>query len=420
MSSELRHRASLALNVVLIVTVAILAGWKLDHTFAPSAEVSSEIGTNEVAPGKATSERPVFSQAPKLPQYGDIASASDRRRWIIDQLRAMGVPNDTLALVARVDFEVQWESRFEACRGDRDKLAAVQLDMDMSKDVEMRAALGDAGFKQWDQNSMLWEAMSTEVEVTASEIDAIYALKKKLQQRELELEQASVKGTMDDAEINNSQDKAYSEYNQELKAVLGEDRYAKSQQLDDDTAAAQLHQDLAKANPGDSQFQELLKTQQQWNEQRAALDKQFQNDQSSAAYADQIRALNAARDQEYRRVLGDDVFNALQKEQDPSYTQMKRYETLWSLDDNRIDSVYGMLKYYQKSAEDYQAQARAIEAGGQNVDWDGVNKNLQAFAQETQQALQNYVGQDRFNRMAKNGVFQLSPPDLTGHSKPAQ
>ena len=408
MSSELRHRASLALNVVLIVTVAILAGWKLDHTFAPSAEVSSEIGTNEVAPGKATSERPVFSQAPKLPQYGDIASASDRRRWIIDQLRAMGVPNDTLALVARVDFEVQWESRFEACRGDRDKLAAVQLDMDMSKDVEMRAALGDAGFKQWDQNSMLWEAMSTEVEVTASEIDAIYALKKKLQQRELELEQASVKGTMDDAEINDASDKAYSEFNQQMKALLGDARYAKSQGLDDATAADNLRQDLAKANPSDSQFQDLLKAQQQLNEHRSELDKQFQDDPSSAAYSAQIKVLDDARDQEYQRVLGTNVFDTLQKQQDIGYSKMKKYENIWALDDNKIDYVYSAIKYYEKSVQDYQAQARAIEAQGQSVDWDAVNRNQQQFAQQTEQALQNYLGQDSFNKMLRNGVFQFN------------
>ncbi|HLX71109.1 MAG TPA: hypothetical protein VKV04_15895, partial [Verrucomicrobiae bacterium] len=244
MSSEFCHRASLVLNVVLTATVAMLAVQKLGHAFVPSDEVSSVLATNGVAPGKVTSETRVFTREPQLLQYAEIASASDRRRWMIDRLRAMGVPNDALALVARVDFEVQWESRFKACQGDRDKLAAVQLEMDVNKDAEMRAALGEAGFKQWDQKSMLWEAMSAEVEVTASETDAIYALKKKLQQRRLELEQASVNGTMDGAEINNEQDKAYFEYNQQLKAVLGEDRYAKSQQLDGAFAAGNLRYTL--------------------------------------------------------------------------------------------------------------------------------------------------------------------------------
>jgi hypothetical protein len=55
--------------------------------------------------------------------------------------------------------------------------------------------------------------------------------------------------------------------------------------------------------------------EQQLNEQRSALDKQFQNDPSSADYPAQIKALDEARDREYQRVLGANVFDTLQKEQ---------------------------------------------------------------------------------------------------------
>ena len=69
-------------------------------------------------------------------------------------------------------------------------------------------------------------------------------------------------------------------------------------------------------------------------------------------------------------------------EQDPNYSRMKKYADIWGLDDVSIDSVYGTMKYYQKSVEDYRAQARALEAEGQEVDWDGVNKNLRQFAED--------------------------------------
>jgi hypothetical protein len=77
------------------------------------------------------------------------------------------------------------------------------------------------------------------------------------------------------------------------------------------------------------------------------------------------------------------------------------------------------MKYYEKSVQDYQAQARALEAQGQSVDWDAVNKNLQQFAQQTQQALQNYLGQDSFNKMQQNGVFQFNQAQLP-HRGPSQ
>ena len=408
MSSEFRHRASLVLNVVLAVAAAALALHRSEP--APAASV------------KMTNETPVFTHQPKLPQYPNVASASDQRRWLVDQLRAMGVPNKVLARIVLADLDKR-QNRYSAevskkCYGDQKTLAALQVEFDKNLDSEMRAALGEEGFRQWDQGNMQREVNQGKIQLTAAETDQAYDSWKKLRQRQLNLEQAKVDGTMDPADINDAIDKAASEFNQQMKALLGDDRYAESQQMDDGTAAANLRQDFAKANPSDSQFQELLKTQQQWNDQLAALNKQSQNDPSSADYAAQIKALNDARDEEYRRVLGANVFDTLQKQQDSGYNQMKKFETLWGLDDNKIDSVYGTIKYYQKSVEDYQARASALEAQGQSVDWDAVNKNLQQFADQTQQALQNFLGQDTFNRMLRNGVFLLSPPEMTGHNTP--
>ena len=425
MSSEFRHQTSLVLNAVLAVTVGALALHKLAHASAASA-IGASPGkmTNQVSLGKMANETPAFTKQPKLPQYMDIKSPSDRRRLIIDQLRAMGVPNEVLGRVARVDFEVEWDSRFDECRGDMDKLAAVQLEMNKSKDAEMRAALGEEGFKQWDQDYMLWEAMSTKVEVTASEAAALYDFKKKLQQRMLELDEARVNGTMDDAEINDAQDKAYAEYNQQLRALLGDDRYAKSQQLDEAFVADYFRHSLAKANPSDAQFQELSKVEQAWNKSRSELDQQFQDDPTSPDYLEKIKALAAAHDQEYQRVLGADAFDALQKEQNPGYSQMKKYETLWGLDDTKIDYAYSTMKNYEKSVQDYQAQVSALQAQGQNVDWDAVSKKLQQITDQTQQALQNNLGQDSFNKLQRNRVLRWvglavqQPPVNSGAGTP--
>jgi hypothetical protein len=412
MNREFRRRASLVLNVVLVVAGIVLALHKPER--APAASV------------KMVEEAPVATPsfaAPAL-HYPETASASDKRRWLADQLRAMGIPNKILARVVWADLDKGWTKHATEValeyHGDPDAMAALQLETDKSKDAEMRAALGEEGFTQWDHENMLREVGRNKIQLTPAETDQAYGLWKKRQQRQLDLQQAQMDGTMDPADVAEATEKAEAEYSQQLKAALGDERYAKSQPTDDVSAAADLRQDLGSANPSDSQFQALLKAQQQWNDQRAALDKQFQNDPTSTDYADQIKALDAARSQEYQRVLGGDAFAALQKQQDPGYTQMKKYESLWNLDDNSIDSVYGAMKYYQKTAEDYQAQVRALETGGQTVDWNGVNKNLQVFAAQTQQSLENYLGADRFNRMAQNGVFQIGLPDMTGHGKPTQ
>lgn len=413
MNSEIRHRVSLILNVVLVVVALVLIFQKSEPAPVPVKAID-----------QPQAETRVVTVHQNPPRYPETSAPRDQRQWLVDQLRARGVPNNVLARIVWADLDWKWNQRGGELslktHGDPATMAAFKMENAMSLDSEMRAALGEEGFKQWDRENMLREANQGKIELTSSETDAAYALWKKVQQRELELRQLKLKGEMDEADVAEAFDKSLSEYTQQMKSLLGDERYAKSQQIGGDASAASLRQELAKANPTDSQFQALLQTQQQWNDQRAALDKQFQDSQSSAAYAEQLKALNAARDQEYRRVLGDNAFDAMQKSQDPGYAQMKRYETLWGLDDKSIDSVYGTLKYYQKSAEDYQAQARALETKGQTVDWAGVSRNLEQFAQQTEQALQNYLGPDRYNRMAQNGAFQTTLPQITRPANPVQ
>jgi len=400
MSSEFRYRASLFLNAVLAVMIVL------------ALSVASP------AIKKVSDKVPVSVSHPKLSRYADATSASDKRRWVVDQLRAMGVPNEVLARMVELNLDESCDERasevWDQCNVDHDTMDALQLEFDVNRDAEMRAALGEEGFKQWDHGNMMREANGGKVPLTPSETDAVYNLWKKLQQRQLELKLAKSNGEMDDKQAEEAWEKADAEYKQQMKALLGEERYTKAEQMDEGTAEASLKRDFAKANPSDTQFQGLLKAQQQWKEQRAELDKKFQDDTSSPAYADQVKALDEAREQEYRSVLGNDVFDTLQKQQDQTYTQMKKYESIWGLDDSKVDAVYATMKYYQKSAQDYQAQARAAEAQGQNVDWDEVNKNLQQFSQQTQETLQKYLGQDSFTKLQQNGIFQFNQSPLPG------
>ncbi len=316
----------------------------------------------------------------------------------------MGVPNDVLALVALEDFEVEWDRRLEACQGDSAKLERVQLEKDLSKDAVMRAALGEEDFKRWDTKHMLWEAMSTPVDVAPQEAESIYALKKRLQQQQLEFEQALLNGTMDRAQVLAAVQQSYADYNQALKAVLGDERYAKSQQLDDNFVAGNLRYELASVNPTDAQFQALFQADKQWNKTLGQLNP------GAPDYLDSFKAANEARDQEYERILGHDAFHDLREHEDTGYVQMKKYADLWELNDAKIDSVYDTMKTYRKAVGDYQAQVQALQRLGQNVNWNAVNDYLQKLAGQTQQALQSSVGAGSFDRLQRNGVLRWAGP----------
>ncbi|HYG24057.1 MAG TPA: hypothetical protein VEH04_14855 [Verrucomicrobiae bacterium] len=408
MNNEFRRNTSLLLNIFLGITVVSLVmqrrvsepaiysddgGFAEFHTVMAHTEVEDE-GTFE----------PVAERS--LPDYAAIASPSERRRLIIDQLRAMGAPNELLGRVARVDFEMEWERQFAACSGDMEKLAAVQLDMNLSKDAEMRAALGEEGFRQWDRNYMLWEAMSTKVDVNQAEAGALYSSKKKLQQRLLELDKARLNGSMDDAQITEAIDTAYAEFHGTMKDVLGTERYAKSQQMDETFVKDSFRHQLAKANPTDAQFDALFKVETEWNKARMEIEEQFQGNTFSPEYGEKLRALDALRDAEFQTVLGEAAFDALRKSEDPAYVRMKKFQGAWGLDERDLDFIYDTMGDYHKGVESYQAEVLARQAKGENVDWDSVTRNLQASAEAAQRALQERLGQESFSKLQRNRVLR--------------
>src|SRR6185437_8932695 len=157
MSRELRHRLSLLLNLALVFTVLVLVRHK-----PASTPTVPQMRLEKVA------DETTLLKQPKPPRHAQIASASDRQSWI-EQLRAAGVPNTILARVVLADFEDNWDSRLEECRGDAQKMAALQCEKERNEDAEMRAALGDEGFKQWDEERMLREADVGRIPLTASE-----------------------------------------------------------------------------------------------------------------------------------------------------------------------------------------------------------------------------------------------------------
>src|SRR6516162_10572813 len=121
-----RFQVSLVLNVVLAVSVVAL----VLHKSQPAPILSA----SEVAPEKISNEKPVLPNQPQSPRYPESASVAGRRLWLVDQLRATGVPNNVLARVVLSDIEEQWQKRFEDSaqngHGDADSMGKLQLEHD--------------------------------------------------------------------------------------------------------------------------------------------------------------------------------------------------------------------------------------------------------------------------------------------------
>jgi hypothetical protein len=214
-------------------------------------------------------------------------------------------------------------------------------------------------------------------------------------------------GEIDQGECAELQAAAQADYERKLRAVLGDERYAALQGTDA-RAAGILRRDLQKLNVTNAQLKTALATQRQWDERRAGLDRQRQtNSLSDEAYEANIRAADAERDEGYRRALGSTGYDQLQKVQNAQYQTLKRCATAWELSDGDIDYLYQSLQTHQKHLADYQRRAGAMTQQGQPVDGPSVSRDLQQFSRQTRDTLRNYLGAERFNKLAQNDAFAL-------------
>ncbi len=408
MTRESWYKISLGLNAVLVAMVVLLA--TRPH---------------------ATSSRPRsddLSKGPRAPQVGrrtDSSQAAPKfsgqpsnwEPWI-ESLRASGAPDHVIVQVVLADFNERWRRRFDELqnkieRGEAPEsaLASLGRDRDFAQEQELRRALGEERFKRWDRANTLQSLNLGQIALTGAEADAIYGLQKNLQQQFRDLEEAKDVGEMDQTELVAWQKKIQTEFDQRLKTLLGDERLA-AMQGSNEAGDGELRRSLRNVNANDAQFDALLKAQREWMARRDELERQPRSDAAGiASYDDQLKALDAARDQEFQRVLGPGGYDAFQKEQDPNYNKMKLYANVWGLNADSIDYVYRSLKYYEKSSADYQQQTRAREQKGEVVDWNVVNQNLRQFSKQAEDALRNYLGQDRYNKLKQNAVlpFQSDP-----------
>jgi plasmid maintenance system killer protein len=410
MKRETWLRGSLIINVFLAVTI----GWMIASRPRPQTLPSGQPA--DTAKSLLPEEHRLVPRAttPSPNPASGRETATGWSQWI-DALRTAGVPNKVLARLVLADFDDRWQKRMDDIlqkfqRGDldQDALTAANQERQTEQDRELRAALGEEGFKLWDQENLLQSFNLKNIKISTSETNALYELQKQLQQQSHELDEKRQKGEIDDTDFNEKQSQLQAAFDQRVKALLGDERYAAMQGVDD--GSGELRRNLRKLNATDAQFESLLQVQHDWTERRAELDRQLQQNQSlGVAYEEKIQDIDAARDQEYQRVLGTNAFDTLQREQDERYAMMKRYAGAWGIDDGNIDYIYRTIKYYEKNVQDYRQQARQLEQSGQPVDWNAINNNLEQFSQQTEKALHDYLGDDRFSKIKRNQVLPFEP-----------
>jgi hypothetical protein len=330
--------------------------------------------------------------------------------WV-EALRDAHISEKVIADVASANFEDRWhalalenQKKFDRGEIDQATLSGFDLQHDEEREKQMRAALGDEGFRHWDQTRELADLDRSGVQLSADESDRLYEMRKNLDRKRVELDKARVLGKLTDEEAATQSGALYTQYNQDLIKFLGDDRYAQMQS-GGDTGMSGLKQSLDGINADDSQVSGMKTAQQEWNSQRNQLDIQLQKGEVTAEdYQKQSAALDAQRDQEYQKVLGTNAFADFQRNQSEQYQALKRLGPGIAFTADDVNNLYAMLQDYQTEVRDYRDRAQQLQNQGQTVNWSAVDKVLANYAQQTESTLRDQLG-DKFDKLKRSNLL---------------
>ena len=397
------NRILFSLNLVLIASVIALLLRPTKTQVAPPPLPSGPQNENSPAANRA-----------KLRPYGSLVSESDWGQWV-ETLREAGVPTRVLARLVREAFDDRWQKRqdqaYAACmRGELDAngLAVVSMEHDIEQEKAIRAVLSESEFRKWDMQNVLQSLNLREIQLTETETNALYDLEKNLRQRLDQLLLSKLKGDIDQATLDEQRAEAQSGHDARLKELLGDQRCTAMMGADD--ASAELQHGLREINSSiDVPFETLLEAQTRWNERRHETTAQLQEARVQVVnFEQELERMDTLQEQELQRLLGTNTFDALERAQDQHYAEMKRYAPAWGVDENTIDYVYRMNRYYEKVVNDYQRRARDGEARGEAIDWSGVEKSVREFAGQIGRTVQTYLGDDIFDRLKRNQILSFA------------
>jgi hypothetical protein len=387
---------SLAANALLAAAVV----WLLAQRPA-RPPIPAPAGTREAS---APSVMAAALRAADAPARGH----NDARSWF-PALRAAGVPEPVLTQLAAANFDEQWEKRrrtmeqqWERGEIDDDAWAQFNRQHDIEQELAMRSAIGDAAFVAWHKAKLLAGLSLDRIQLSPAESDAIYDLRKDLLRQRSELDQRRRAGQIDDAQIAGLQDKLDADYEAKTKSLLGDDRYA-TLHHGNDTVAGSLRRNLQSLNIDAAKIDAVIAADQQWRDRRTAMDADAAHDAqfSPEAYQAKLQALAAARDAALQQQLGADGFEQLQQLQDDRYRKLNRYAELWQLTPQDVQQVYGALRNYSQSVEEYRR-----EALNRGVNWDATQQAVDKYRESTAAALRATLGEEKYKKLTASDILE--------------
>jgi hypothetical protein len=390
---------SLVANAVLIAVViwlmAFSAGRKPVSSVSAQPTASNSLGS--ASRGVSLRSAPI---------------GSDEWALAMTQLRCAGVPGAIIAKVVVEGIAQKWtlletelERRYLNGEIDAKQLARKHDERAQEEERELRAALGD-GFVEWDREHTVGTMYLGGHQPTDEQKELLYALQKDWLRRLRELEVANRNGSLSDAGLEDERAKGEADFKTKLAGIIGTERVDGVASVED--PAQRVRQEFSSMQLTDTQLSRLAEVQTQWEKARGEMAAFLaQTRTMDAAYEGDLKALDRARDDDYRRILGEESFDAWQKAGDDRYRLLRNNAQAWGLDSKQIDHVYATVRAYDLAVATLEHQSQVREQMGEPVDWRTLEDNLADYTRQTAADLRAFLGEERFIAMARQQIFGL-------------
>ena len=373
-----RLRLSVALNVTLLAAFALLAG-------RPGRSSSSrEAPAPPVAAAGSTRTRPAVA----------IAAGAGLP---LEELRRAGVSGRLIAAVAAADYEEKWRNRLLAQQEEfaRGEISEVELELFVAAhedglEARMRHALGEAGFREWDQERQLKDFDLERLQLSGPEQESLYQLRRGLLEERRKMQAARLRGEIDEGDLERLSEAAHDACEQRLKDLLGETRYTSLQSGDNPSGGLRRH--LTRLHVSDAQVEILLAAQGRW------LESQNQSEADGPTHQEMLQSLAAQRDEVFLQTLG--PFAELQKNQDSRYQAMQRHAKAWNLSGDDITWLYASLLRHDSSEQEHRQRMAETAA-----DPEAEQSMLRDLERQVDQDLRTYLGSERFERLKQARII---------------
>jgi len=392
------NRISLALNLVL---AAICAGVLHHHR---AASPSARVMLLSPPPAESADSNPQSNRTVAKESFDQAKPQS----WI-EVLRNQNVPEKIIARLAMADFEDRWQNRQAAAqdaynRGDidSDALAATEREHDVEEERDLRVKLGEEAFRRWDQARLFEQFNLHNVSLTPGESDSLYELAAGLRQRLRDVEKDRQENQIDQATYNSLQAKAQSDFEGQLRTLLGDDRYSTLRGVN--PTVGDLRRSLRGVNLDNQQFATLVQAQEQWDTGRAQLEQQLV-ETGNTNLQQQIDALEAQHDQTFANILGTNGLASYEKQQDSRYLEMQKNAGRWGLDNASIDYVYDTIQTFEKADAEYQNKLRDLKGSGLDADSENLQRPWQNYENEMAEYVRTNLTQSQYQALTQNRIL---------------